>query len=215
METKVANLKDSVRRLLDAKRGHLPPVVVRNLEAILATPDGELPTFPFSKEEVSYIDGPEGYDYRYGHTCHNCVFYYGKNGRCALVRGHVRRGGSCNTWSEDGRLDLRFLGGDEYDLSKERLTAEEIGYIPAIEDLAKRPPPGVKAIGCRDCAWFGGKGCYPNKDPIDQFGCCNDFDAHSKDKNQKFTYLSGAELSRRLEQHGLSSTYIPPVHRED
>jgi hypothetical protein len=202
-------LRESVRGLLEKNGDAIPSVVAVKLQRFLDAPADAPP--PLTAEESGYMVSPEDYDYHYGHSCYNCALYDGHG--CILVDTDIAKRGSCNAWSEDGHLDVTFLGGTQIRLSERRLSPSEAGYIPDIEDLSLRPPAGVKAIGCRDCAWFGGKGCYPVNRPTTQYGCCNLFDATSKDKNQRYTFLSGAQLAEKAGQPvSEGKIYVTPVH---
>jgi hypothetical protein len=158
---------------------------------------------PFlSKKESGYFSGTPDINYHHGHSCYKCIFF--DDGKCSLVKGKLKKVDSCNVWSRDGILDLRFIEGSKIDLSKERLTPEDAGYIE--DEIDNIDDIEDQIVACKSCIWFGGKGCYPVKKEIKWYGCCNVFNIEGeKDKNKKYDYLSGADITLRLGDKVLSS----------
>lgn len=156
-----------------------------------------------TKKQSGYVVPLQSTIDKGGLNCGNCYYFDSSKNRCSIVKGHIDTFASCNLWSRNGQLNLRFVSGQEAlsKLKQHKITKTDAGYTDARHTINIVPSNKHKGIRCDSCLNFIdlhtpiGK-CKGVEGKINRNACCN---LWTDKPNPRIEYSSGKTISNIID----------------
>jgi hypothetical protein len=162
--------------------------------------------FKLTKEQAGYYssDKDRNNNAPLAHSCNCCIFFDPVTKECSEVQGDIDPQDSCNWWTNEHRINTKFISAKAANEKGGRLTKTEAGFVKDLP-VELRPKDNEFGIMCNSCTFFHEKrqGCYPVMGTITKYSCCNYYNdkkvTNPKDFAKGLKFISGEEGKKLLQ----------------